>query len=282
MLRASHKQQHSCGATWVDLMDAPALQASFPWLNTAGDSEGGGGAVSLGSGSKRNEGYFDPWALLQAMKTRAASLGVQYLAGEAVDADVSYANNRYTVDSVTVRGELVPGSGSGTAGGAGVSRLRAHRVVNAAGAFAGMFVDMLAAAAARRNTHTSSITPLPVEPRKRCIFVLDCLPPGDFPWAIPPRSTPLVVDTSGVWFRPEGQCIPCTTHTFIAGVSPPADQDPACTGVDALAGVDYSLYDSLVWPALARRVPAFEYLRLKSAWAGFYEYNTLDQVSVGE
>ena len=31
-----------------------------------------------------------------------------------------------------------------------------------------------------------------------------------------------------------------------------------------------------MWPALAHRVPAFEALRMRSAWAGYYEVHPLD------
>ncbi len=41
--------------------------------------------------------------------------------------------------------------------------------------------------------------------------------------------------------------------------------------------MDYSYFDRAIWPQLANRVKAFESIKLKSAWAGFYEYNTLDQ-----
>jgi FAD-dependent oxidoreductase domain-containing protein 1 len=32
----------------------------------------------------------------------------------------------------------------------------------------------------------------------------------------------------------------------------------------------------VIWPALAARVPQFEALKLRSAWAGYYEMNTFD------
>jgi len=99
---------------------------------------------------------------------------------------------------------------------------------------------------------------LPVAARKRDVFVFAT--PAQLP------DCPLVIDPSGVWFRPEGQ-------SFIAG-SPPrgAEIDEA-----PLEAIDHSLFDEVIWPTLARRVPAFEALRVTGAWAGYYEYNTFDQ-----
>ena len=44
--------------------------------------------------------------------------------------------------------------------------------------------------------------------------------------------------------------------------------------------VDYSYFDEAIWPGLAKRVPAFEALKVKSAWAGHYDENTLDNNAI--
>jgi FAD-dependent oxidoreductase domain-containing protein 1 len=98
---------------------------------------------------------------------------------------------------------------------------------------------------------------LPVCARKRDVFVLDT------PAALP--GCPLVIDPAGVWFRPEGR-------GFLAG-APPRDGDPDDAPLDA---VDHGLFDDVLWPVLAARVPGFEALRVRAAWAGYYEMNTWD------
>lgn len=99
---------------------------------------------------------------------------------------------------------------------------------------------------------------LPQESRKRCVFYFSC----------PEKITdcPMVIDPSGAYFHPEGE-------GFIGGIQPPQDQDPECFDYD----VQHELFDELLWPILAARVPAFEALRCEHAWAGHYDYNTFDQ-----
>jgi glycine/D-amino acid oxidase-like deaminating enzyme len=70
--------------------------------------------------------------------------------------------------------------------------------------------------------------------------------------------------------RPEGQ-------TFLCGIQPPPDRDPH-PGEDFEP--DHDLFEELVWPALAHRIPAMQQLRLTSAWAGHYEVNLLDHNGV--
>jgi hypothetical protein len=78
-----------------------------------------------------------------------------------------------------------------------------------------------------------------------------------------------VIDPSGAYFRPEGS-------GFICGISPPEDQDPECFDFE----VDHTLFDDVLWPTLAARVPGFEAARVQNAWAGHYDVNTLDHNAI--
>jgi FAD-dependent oxidoreductase domain-containing protein 1 len=98
--------------------------------------------------------------------------------------------------------------------------------------------------------------PLPVRASKRDVFVFES--PARLP------GCPLVIDTSGIWFRPEGR-------GFICGAPPADDTDEA-----PLDAIQHPRFGDLIWPALAARVPAFEALRVTGAWAGYYEMNTFD------
>jgi glycine/D-amino acid oxidase-like deaminating enzyme len=124
-------------------------------------------------------------------------------------------------------------------------RLDADAVLIAAGAWSAPLAAQLGFA-------------LPVRPRKRDVFVLAS--PAQLP------GCPLVIDPGGAWFRPEGR-------GFIAG-APPRGEDVDHAPLEA---IDHGLFDEVIWPALAHRVPAFEALRVSAAWAGYYEYNTFDQ-----
>lgn len=100
---------------------------------------------------------------------------------------------------------------------------------------------------------------IPVEPRKRYTFIFEAEDRL-------PRKLPLTVDPCGIHFRSDGAL-------YMAGCPPQADD--ACDPRDF--EMDHSIWEDRVWPALAARVPAFERIRLRTAWAGHYAYNTLDQ-----
>jgi FAD-dependent oxidoreductase domain-containing protein 1 len=102
---------------------------------------------------------------------------------------------------------------------------------------------------------------LPVVAKKRDVFVFDS------PAALP--GCPLVIDPSGLWFRPEGR-------GFIGGAPPRCIDGVTDPDEPPLHAIDHAQFDEQLWPALAHRVPGFEALRLRSAWAGYYEMNTFD------
>ena len=104
-----------------------------------------------------------------------------------------------------------------------------------------------------------------MEPRKRFVYVIDCREASE---AL--HRAPLTVDPSGVWFRPEGR-------VFLCGKSPEENEEPPVGDLDA---IDHAFFEQQVWPQLAARVPAFESVKVINAWAGYYDYNTLDQNAV--
>ena len=106
---------------------------------------------------------------------------------------------------------------------------------------------------------------LPVRARKRDVFVFDA--------PVHLANAPLVIDPGGSWFRPEGGINAAGHGRFICG-GPPRSAD---TDEPPLEAIDHGLFDDVLWPALAHRVPAFEAARVVSAWAGYYEMNTFDQ-----
>ncbi len=205
----------------VALLSPDELTTRFPWMSADG--------IALASLGLRGEGWFDGYALMRAFRRKARALGVEYLAEEVVG---------LAMDDARVTGVHL-GNGS---------TIDAGTVVDAAGPWAAVIAAMAGVA-------------LPVEARRRCVFVFES------PERIP--DCPLVIDTSGAWFRPEG-------GAFIGAVPPPEAEDVA----DLPLEVDRRIWDDELWPAIAARVPAFDTVRLVRAWAGYYEMNVFDHNSI--
>jgi glycine/D-amino acid oxidase-like deaminating enzyme len=205
----------------IVLMAPAALAGKFPWLETSD--------IALGAFGHTGEGWFDAHSLLTLLRSAARAKGARYIHGEVT----GIAREGSRITGVTL---------------ADGQRIACGTLVNAAGPQAG---DVAALAGIL----------LPVEPRKRSVFVVACRTP------LP--GMPLMVDPGGVWVRPEGEM-------YICGVSPPEEYDPRAENFE----VDYPQFDEVVWPALAQRVPAMEALKLQRAWAGHYDYNMLDQNAV--
>ncbi|XP_031729922.1 FAD-dependent oxidoreductase domain-containing protein 1 [Anarrhichthys ocellatus] len=238
IMEENYSTQRNAGAK-VSLLSPTQLKEKFPWMNTDG--------VVLASHGLENEGWFDPWTLLNAFRRKALSMGVIQCCGEVTD--LKYTTSRILsadgdemdlrrIGSVKVQ---MPNSLE-------YQPVECAIVVNAAGASSARLPEMLG-------------IPLPVEPRKRYVYVVHC-PDG------PGLDTPFLVDYSGVYFRREG-----LGGNYITGMSPEEGEEPDTSNLE----VDHQFFEDKVWPRLASRVPAFEKLKVTSAWAGFYDYNTLDQ-----
>lgn len=186
--------------------------------------------VALGALGLSGEGWFDGPGLLAAFRRKARALGAVYVAQDAVGLRLS--GDR--VAAVTL------------ADGAEVA---ADVVVNAAGAWSS------------RVAGWAGID-LPVRARKRMVYVVQCRTP------LP--GCPMLIDSSGNFFRPEGP-------GYICGRSPGEDEpDPDSPPLE----VEEAMFMDHVWPALAARIPALAELRQTGAWAGYYEFNTFDHNGV--
>ena len=124
----------------------------------------------------------------------------------------------------------------------------------------GAFVNAAGASGAARLARRMGVE-MPVHSRKRCVFAFNAKARFE--------RCPLVIDVGGVFFRSEGD-------SFVCGVSPPEAQDPDCGDFE----VEWPQFDEIIWPALAHRVPAFESLKVSSAWAGHYDLNIFDHNAI--
>nr|WP_321442901.1 FAD-binding oxidoreductase [uncultured Cohaesibacter sp.] len=205
------------------LLDPDALKARFPWLNTDD--------LAAGCYGLSGEGWFDAHMLLDLVRKGAIAAGAHFIKGEVVGLE----KNANRVSSV----KLASGE-----------RIDCGAVANCAGPQAGKVAAMLG-------------IPLPIEARKRTIFVIDNPKPHP--------GMPLMVDPSGVYVRPEG-------NVYISGVGPGADIDTAVEHDDL--DPHYDLFEEVIWPTLYERMPGFDAIKMVNAWAGHYEYCTLDQNAV--
>lgn len=156
--------QHAAGAS-TEFLSALDIAERFPWINVARIDCGGYGGST--------EGWTDPYALMQAFRKKAISLGAELIEGEVVD----LINDGSRVDAVEL------GNGA---------TLSSGHVINAAGPRAASIAAMVG-------------IDLPVRSRKRYVFVLDCR----HEMVEQMRGAPLTVDPSGVYCRPEGANFIC-------------------------------------------------------------------------
>lgn len=209
----------------VVLWDQEALARAFPHLNVDD--------IRLASYGQSGEGWFSNTGLMNGFKAKARALGAEYVTDEVVA--IARAGDRIT--GVTLKSGAV---------------VQAGAVVNASGPRAGLTAQMAG-------------IPLPVEPRKRTLFVFDCARTPEGSAAVNQGRLPLMIDPSGVFCRPEGRF-------FLSGAAP---------AVDPVVDFDdfeprWEEFEDQIWPMLAARSPAFEAIKVVNQWAGHYDFNALD------
>ncbi|KAM9331698.1 FAD-dependent oxidoreductase domain-containing protein 1 [Pholidichthys leucotaenia] len=249
IMEENYSIQRDAGAK-VCLLSPTQLKEKFPWINTDG--------VAVASYGLENEGWFDPWSLLNAFKRKALSMGVIQCCGEVTDFKYVTCLARMA-DGDTVKVRRIKSVKVQMPNSLEYQPVECAIVVNAAGAFSGKLAAMLGMGSGPENSIAEF--PLPVEPRKRYVYVVHC-PDG------PGLDTPFLIDYSGVYARREG-----LGGNYITGLSPEETEEPDISNLE----VDHQFFEDKVWPHLAFRVPTFEKLKVTSAWAGYYDYNVFDQ-----
>jgi glycine/D-amino acid oxidase-like deaminating enzyme len=106
---------------------------------------------------------------------------------------------------------------------------------------------------------------VPVEPRKRTLFVVDCATSPEGKANVNNGRLPLMIDPSGVHFRPEGRY-------FLCGAVPVEDTVPDFDDFEPR----YEEFEEIIWPVLAARSQSFEAIKVVNQWAGHYDFNRFD------
>ncbi len=170
---------------------------------------------------------------MMGFKNKARAQGAEYV----TDGVTSIGRSGATVTSVTLASGAV---------------IKAGTVVNCSGPRAAQTARM-------------SGLDIPVEPRKRTLFVFDCAKSPEGSATVNQGRLPLMIDPSGAFCRPEGKY-------FLGGCAP--EQDLAVDWDDF--DPRYDEFEEVIWPALAERSESFEAIKVINQWAGHYAFNTLD------
>ncbi len=208
----------------VVLWDPDQLSAAFPHLRVDD--------LKLASYGLSGEGWFSNTGLMNGFRQKARAQGADYVVDEVVG--IARKGDRITGVTLASGQEIACGT-----------------LVNASGPRASKTAEMA-------GLH------VPVEPRKRTIFVFDCAHSPEGTATLSRGRLPVMIDPSGTFCRPEGKY-------FLSGTVP--DDDVA---------VDFDDFDprheefDRIWMNLAARSESFEAIKLVNFWAGHYAFNTLD------
>jgi sarcosine oxidase subunit beta len=179
-----------------------------------------------------SDGYTDPYEIAQGYARQARKLGAKIMEKTSVTAINTEGDKVISVETEK-------------------DNISTPVVINAAGPWAGE-IGKLAG------------LDLPIKPYRRQIFTS-----GPFkPFKEKGYMLPMVVDTSGVYMRSEGDCI---LMGYADKSEPPSFNQ----------NLEWGFLDKLVEPAMTR-IPAFEDLEINDGWAGLYDTTPDHHAILGE
>eukprot|EP00924_Labyrinthula_sp_SR-Ha-C_P001069 maker-scaffold_7-snap-gene-12.38-mRNA-1 protein AED:0.02 eAED:0.02 QI:59/1/1/1/0/0/3/109/440 len=233
------------------------LSKRFPWMSFDD--------ILLGAVGLKNEGWLDPYSLLQLFRKAGKKLGVEYISTEIT----GFSTEQNLVRAVNTKD---------SSDSSNENVVHCEVFINCCGSW---------------SNHVNSLfstRDLQVAPRKRDVFVVQVTKEdAEFINSSKYNSVPLVSDPSGIWFRRDG---PKGSRTFLVGNSPCdnyAEEDPdvncslKISELDEIRSQSGDLnekWEEFCWPSVAHRAPLFEKCKVINTWSGFYDYNKLDQNAI--
>ena len=206
----------------TEVLTPEGVKQKFPWMNTED--------LTAGSYGHKDEGWFDNMGLLGGFRAAARAQGAEFLHDEAVGLEM---DGTRVAAVKTASGRVIP----------------CGAVVNASGTRCSTVMGW------------AGLT-LPVEPRKRTVFMIDA-PNARH------ADAPLIIDHLGYYMRPE--------HEGWITATVPVDDGPC--EVDDFEP-DAHLFEEVIWPMLYTRSEGFDACKVQRLWVGHYDYNTLDQNAI--
>ncbi|MDW4547758.1 FAD-binding oxidoreductase [Defluviimonas sp. D31] len=206
----------------TEVLGRAELARRYPWMQLDD--------VVAGSIGARDEGWFDNMGMLNGFRAGARARGAVFVHDRVLG--LERAGGRVSAAMLEAGG-----------------RVTADAFLCAAGTGSTEICAMAGIA-------------LPVEPRKRTVFVVDA-PNARH------ADAPLIIDHTGIYLRPEHGAWITATVPFDDGPCDEADWEP-----------DHAQFEDLIWPRLYNRSEGFDAVKVMRFWVGHYDYNRLDQNAI--
>jgi len=253
-LEAAHELQRLSGAQTA-LLSRKQLEKRFPWLNMDGVA---GGCLGL-----ENEGWFDSWNMLQAVKLKNIQLGVDYIDGEVIyfRKHSIIGQSGHNVMDVTDDGKdvlqgrnyeahvLLPNSNK-------VYPVHFGQLVLAGGGETGNLAKLANIGTGRGVLGVE----VPVEKKREFMFKVH----SD---SGPGLNCPLTIDPLGLILRRDGH-----QGDYLVGKLPGSEEVPTNMWGD----VDMTYWDNTVLPMLQARVAGFDSATVTGSNLVDYDCNYYD------